>query len=39
VIAISHDQELLKRFANTVALDHGRINHGQTTGQQPQRVP
>jgi putative ABC transport system ATP-binding protein len=25
VIAISHDRELLKRFANTVALDHGRM--------------
>jgi putative ABC transport system ATP-binding protein len=25
VIAISHDQELLRRFANTVALDHGRM--------------
>jgi len=25
VIAISHDQELLKRFASTVALDHGRM--------------
>jgi putative ABC transport system ATP-binding protein len=33
VIAISHDQELLKRFANTVALDHGRM-----TGQQRQAV-
>jgi putative ABC transport system ATP-binding protein len=39
VIAISHDQELLKRFANTVALDHGRINHGQMTGRQPQEAP
>jgi putative ABC transport system ATP-binding protein len=25
VIAISHDQELLKRFANVRALDHGRL--------------
>lgn len=25
VIAISHDQELLKRFPNVVALDHGRL--------------
>jgi putative ABC transport system ATP-binding protein len=33
VIAISHDQELLKRFSNTVALDHGRL-----TGQQMQAV-
>jgi putative ABC transport system ATP-binding protein len=33
VIAISHDQELLKRFSNTVALDHGRL-----TGQQKQAV-
>jgi putative ABC transport system ATP-binding protein len=32
VIAISHDQELLKRFGSTVALDHGRmaVSHGQT---------
>ena len=30
VIAISHDQELLKRFPNTRALDHGRL-----TGPQP----
>jgi putative ABC transport system ATP-binding protein len=37
VIAISHDQELLKRFANTVALDHGRIDRDQTTGRQSQR--
>jgi putative ABC transport system ATP-binding protein len=34
VIAISHDPELLKRFANTVALDHGRI-----TSRQPREVP
>jgi putative ABC transport system ATP-binding protein len=34
VIAISHDQELLKRFANTVALDHGRM-----TGSQRQAAP
>jgi putative ABC transport system ATP-binding protein len=34
VIAISHDQELLKRFASTVALDHGRM-----TGPQRQAVP
>ena len=34
VIAISHDQELLKRFANTVALDHGRI-----TSRQPREAP
>jgi putative ABC transport system ATP-binding protein len=33
VIAISHDQELLKRFSNTVALDHGRL-----MGQQKQAV-
>jgi putative ABC transport system ATP-binding protein len=39
VIAISHDQELLNRFANTVALDHGRITHGQMTGRQPQGTP
>ena len=39
VIAISHDQELLKRFSNTVALDHGRINHDQTTNRQPQGAP
>jgi putative ABC transport system ATP-binding protein len=25
VIAISHDQELLERFSNTLALDHGRL--------------
>ena len=25
VIAISHDQELLQRFANKLALDHGRV--------------
>jgi putative ABC transport system ATP-binding protein len=32
VIAISHDQELLKRFGSTVALDHGRMagSHRQT---------
>jgi putative ABC transport system ATP-binding protein len=29
VIAISHDQELLRRFANTVALDHGRMTQRQ----------
>jgi putative ABC transport system ATP-binding protein len=34
VIAISHDQELLKRFANIVALDHGRM-----TGRQHQAAP
>ena len=39
VIAISHDQELLKRFSNTVALDHGRINHGQMASRQPQEAP
>jgi putative ABC transport system ATP-binding protein len=39
VIAISHDQELLKRFASTVALDHGRINHDQMTGRQLQGTP
>jgi putative ABC transport system ATP-binding protein len=39
VIAISHDQELLKRFSNTVALDHGRINHEQMTGRQLQGTP
>jgi putative ABC transport system ATP-binding protein len=33
VIAISHDQELLKRFSTIVALDHGRV-----TGQQKQAV-
>jgi putative ABC transport system ATP-binding protein len=26
VIAVSHDQALLKRFASTVALDHGRMS-------------
>jgi putative ABC transport system ATP-binding protein len=34
VIAISHDQALLTRFGNTVALDHGRI-----TGQHRQAAP
>jgi putative ABC transport system ATP-binding protein len=34
VIAISHDQELLKRFSNTVALDHGHM-----TGKQRQAAP
>ena len=34
VIAISHDQELLRRFSNTVALDHGRM-----TGQHRQAAP
>jgi len=34
VIAISHDQELLTRFASTVALDHGRM-----TGPQRKAVP
>jgi putative ABC transport system ATP-binding protein len=34
VIAISHDQALLARFGNTVALDHGRI-----TGQHRQAAP
>jgi putative ABC transport system ATP-binding protein len=29
VIAISHDQELLKRFSNTIALDHGRMTQRQ----------
>jgi len=29
VIAISHDQELLRRFSNTVALDHGRMTQRQ----------
>jgi len=29
VIAISHDQELLKRFANVVALDHGHMSGSQ----------
>ena len=29
VIAISHDQELLKRFASVVALDHGRMTDPQ----------
>jgi putative ABC transport system ATP-binding protein len=29
VITISHDQELLKRFSNTVALDHGRLTGRQ----------
>ena len=32
VIAISHDQELLKRFASVVALDHGRMTGPQTEG-------
>ena len=32
VIAISHDQELLKRFASAVALDHGRMTGPQTEG-------
>jgi putative ABC transport system ATP-binding protein len=26
VVAISHDQALLQRFANTIALDHGRMS-------------
>ncbi len=34
VIAISHDQELLKRFSKIVALDHGRM-----TGRQHQAAP
>jgi putative ABC transport system ATP-binding protein len=29
VIAISHDQELLQRFTNIVALDHGRMTYSQ----------
>jgi putative ABC transport system ATP-binding protein len=29
VIAISHDQELLQRFSNTIALDHGRMTQRQ----------
>ncbi len=29
VIAISHDQELLRRFCNTIALDHGRMTQRQ----------
>ena len=29
VIVISHDQELLRRFSNTVALDHGRMTQRQ----------
>jgi putative ABC transport system ATP-binding protein len=34
VIAISHDQELLKRFSNVIALDHGHL-----TGRQRQAAP
>ncbi len=34
VIAISHDQELLRRFATIVALEHGRM-----TGPQKQAAP
>ena len=34
VIAISHDQELLKRFPNSIALDHGHM-----MGRQRQVVP
>jgi putative ABC transport system ATP-binding protein len=29
VIAISHDQELLRRFSNTIALDHGKMTQRQ----------
>jgi putative ABC transport system ATP-binding protein len=29
VIAISHDQELLRRFSNTIALDHGHLTGRQ----------
>jgi putative ABC transport system ATP-binding protein len=29
VIAISHDQELLRRFSNTIALNHGRMTQRQ----------
>jgi len=34
VIAISHDQELLRRFSNIIALDHGHM-----TGRQRQAAP
>jgi putative ABC transport system ATP-binding protein len=35
VIAVSHDQELIKRFANVVALDHGGLSGAPTA---PARV-